>query len=242
MPFTFSHPALVLPLTYLPRHWFSLTGLVIGSLTPDFEYFLRMRIRSDYSHTIVGLLWFDLPLGLVLAFIFHNIVRNSLVDNMPIILKSRCFAFKQFDWNRYFRKNWLIVIISVLIGALSHVLWDSFTHDDGYFVRRFPELATSISLLGIQVPIVKILQHVSSFIGAIVIAFAIYKLPVQKENLPSARLMYWLLLLGLMLFIVALRFLSGLQFQQYGNVIVSAIAAGLIAFIIVPLVIETKSD
>ncbi|MNL67064.1 hypothetical protein D3C87_1916200 [compost metagenome] len=91
-------------------------------------------------------------------------------------------------------------------------------------------------------PIVKILQHVSSFIGAIVIAFAIYKLPVQKENLPSARLMYWLVVLGLMLFIVALRFLSGLQFQQYGNLIVSAIAAGLIAFIIVPLVIETKSD
>jgi len=54
--------------------------------------------------------------------------------------------------------------------------------------------------------------------------------------------MYWLVVLGLMLFIVALRFLSGLQFQQYGNVIVSVIAAGLIAFIIVPLVIETKSD
>ncbi|WP_113654854.1 DUF4184 family protein, partial [Pedobacter namyangjuensis] len=30
MPFTFSHPAIVLPLTYLPKKWFSLTGLVIG--------------------------------------------------------------------------------------------------------------------------------------------------------------------------------------------------------------------
>lgn len=27
MPFTFSHPAIVLPLTFLPRQWFSLTGL-----------------------------------------------------------------------------------------------------------------------------------------------------------------------------------------------------------------------
>ncbi|MFN7593668.1 MAG: DUF4184 family protein, partial [Bacteroidota bacterium] len=25
MPFTFSHPAIVLPLTFLPRQWFSLT-------------------------------------------------------------------------------------------------------------------------------------------------------------------------------------------------------------------------
>ena len=27
MPFTFSHPAIVLPLTYLPKQWVSLTGL-----------------------------------------------------------------------------------------------------------------------------------------------------------------------------------------------------------------------
>ncbi|WP_262496247.1 DUF4184 family protein [Flavobacterium piscis] len=39
MPFTFSHPAIILPLKYLPKNWISLTGLIIGSLTPDFEYF-----------------------------------------------------------------------------------------------------------------------------------------------------------------------------------------------------------
>ena len=95
MPFTFSHPAIVLPLTYFPKKWFSLTGLVIGSLTPDFEYFLRMRIKSNYSHTIDGLFWFDLPLGLLLAFIFHDIVRNSLFDNLPTFFKSRFSAFRQ---------------------------------------------------------------------------------------------------------------------------------------------------
>jgi hypothetical protein len=46
MPFTFLHPAIVLPLTYLPRQWFSLTGLVIGSLTSDFEYVLRVNDKS----------------------------------------------------------------------------------------------------------------------------------------------------------------------------------------------------
>src|SRR6188768_3414024 len=99
MPFTFSHPAIILPLTCLPRKWFSLTGLVIGSLTPDFEYFLRMKIQGHYSHTISGIFCFDLPLGILLAFIFHNVVRNSLFDNLPTILKSRLLAFKHFDWN-----------------------------------------------------------------------------------------------------------------------------------------------
>ena len=39
MPFTFSHPAIVLPLTFLRRQWFSLTGLAVGSLTRDVKYF-----------------------------------------------------------------------------------------------------------------------------------------------------------------------------------------------------------
>lgn len=71
MPFTFSHPAIILPLTSSKRQWFSATGLVIGSMTPDFEYFIRMKVQSDFSHTLPGLLWFDLPLGLLLSFIYN---------------------------------------------------------------------------------------------------------------------------------------------------------------------------
>nr|WP_237421370.1 DUF4184 family protein [Flavobacterium sp. HBTb2-11-1] len=70
MPFTFSHPAIILPLRYLPKSWFSITALTIGSLTPDFEYFLRMKVKSDYSHTLDGIFWFDLPLALLLTFLF----------------------------------------------------------------------------------------------------------------------------------------------------------------------------
>ena len=105
MPFTFSHPAIVLPLKFLPKRWFSLTALVIGSLTPDFEYFIRMKVQSDFSHTFLGIFWFYLPLGILLAFIFHNTVRNSLFDNIPMSLKSRLNRFNEFNWNRYFMSN-----------------------------------------------------------------------------------------------------------------------------------------
>ena len=81
MPFTFSHPAIILPLNYLSKKWFSITGLVIGSLSPDFEYFIRMKIESNYSHTFWGIFYFDLPLGIMLTFIFHNIVKNELFEN-----------------------------------------------------------------------------------------------------------------------------------------------------------------
>ena len=47
MPFTFSHPAIVLPFS---KKWFSLTALVTGSIIPDFEYFFKMKGHSDYGH------------------------------------------------------------------------------------------------------------------------------------------------------------------------------------------------
>jgi hypothetical protein len=240
MPFTFSHPAIVLPLTFLPRKWFSLTGLVIGSLTPDFEYFLRMRTESNYSHTIGGLFWFDLPLGLLLAFIFHNIVRNSLFDNLPTQIKSRFSAFRQFNWNGHFKRNWFIVTISILIGAASHIFWDSFTHEHGYFVQTIPALQNSVDFLGGQIPILKILQHSSTLLGGLVIAFAIYRLPTNNTEKENINLKYWTILVGLTLTIIAVRLLSGLQLKQYGNVIVTSISAGLISLIITPWLTKTK--
>ena len=242
MPFTFSHPAIVLPLTFLPRQWVSLTGLVIGSLTPDFEYFLRMRIKSNYSHTIDGLFWFDLPLGLFLAFIFHNLVRASLFNNLPTFLKSRFLTFKQFDWNRHFKRNRLIVTISILIGAASHIFWDSFTHDHGYFVQTISALQNSVDFLGRQIPILKILQHSSTLLGGLVIAFAIYKLPTNKTENENINLKYWAILAGLTLTIITVRLLSGLDIKQYGNVIVTAISAGLISLTITPWLTKTKEE
>jgi hypothetical protein len=204
MPFTFSHPAIILPLTYLPRNWFSLTGLVIGSLTPDFEYFLRMRVKSNYSHTLEAIFWFDLPLGLLLAFIFHNIVRDSLFDNLPTFFKSRFYTFRQFEWNRFFYKNWLVVIISILIGSASHLFWDSFTHEHGYFVETIPSLTNTIDIFGRQIPIFKILQHSSTIIGGLVIALAFYKLPTEKSVNKKINLKYWTIFAGLTLTIISI--------------------------------------
>lgn len=242
MPFTFSHPAIVLPFTFLPSKWFSLTGLVIGSLVPDFEYFLRMRILSRYSHTIDGLFWFDLPLGLLLAFIFHNMVRESLFDNLPLFLKSRFATFRGFNWNNYFKKNWWVVIISILIGAASHILWDSFTHDHGYFTIVIPTLTNSVEFMGVQVQVLKILQHSSTLIGGIVIAIVIYQWPTNDLYKGKVNSKYWLTVAVLILIITILRLLSGLEICRFGNVIVTLISAVLISIILTPVLLRKSNS
>lgn len=231
MPFTFSHPAAIIPLTFLPRRWFSLTGLIIGSLTPDFEYFLRLKIKSYYSHTIDGLFWFNLPLGLLLAFIFHNIVRDSLFSNLPTTLKTRFSPYRQFDWNNHFKRNKLVVIFSILLGAASHLLWDSFTHDQGYFVQTIPALQNSVDFMGRKIPILKMLQHGSTLLGGLVIAFAIYKMPTSKIEHENVSIKYWAILAGLTLTLISVRLFIGLEFRQYGNFIVTVISAVLTSLI-----------
>lgn len=236
MPFTFSHPALVLPLTYLPRHWLSLTGLVIGSLTPDFEYFLRMRIQSDYSHTIAGLFWLDLPLGILLTLLYHNIARDGLIKNLPFNLKSRLFRYTQFDWISHFKAHWLVISVSILIGAASHLIWDSFTHEAGYFVSTFPHLLLTIELFGHEIPVFKIFQHGSSLIGGLIVIVALFKLTADLSVSRQTSIRYWFIVMCLTLVIVIIRIVSGLDIKLYGHLIATIISAGLIALTTTPLI------
>lgn len=238
MPFTFSHPAIILPLSYLPKKWISLTALIVGSMTPDFEYFLRMKVQSIYSHTIPGIFWFDLPLGIIITFVFHTMVRNALFLNLPKQIKTRLLTYQTFEWTQYFKCNWIVVIISLLIGIMSHLFWDSFTHHHGYFVEIIPSLKNKVNLFNLQIPIFKILQHSSSLVGGLLIVLAIKKLPVSRIENTKINYKYWQILIIIALIIILFRFLTGLEYYEYGAVIISFISATLIGLIFTPILIN----
>ena len=240
MPFTFSHPALVLPLRHLPDRSYSLTGLIIGSMTPDFEYFLRMNVGSIYSHTFWGIFYFDLPVGIALCFIFHVVVRDQLIDHLPVRLQERFWELKSFNWNKVFKDSWKIVIISLIVGAASHIFWDDFTHPLGYFVKRLSFLRHKIHVMGFQIPVYNIFQGISSLLGGIIVCIFIWRLPKVKIKSIPKKDHYWLFVIAIMIIVMTIRFLIGLTLAKYGNIIVSMIAAFFIAIILVPLFILEK--
>lgn len=233
MPFTFSHPAAVLPLTYLPKRWTSMTGLVIGSLAPDFEYFLRLRVYSSYSHNWTGLFWFDLPLTIILAFVFHLIVRDILIDNLPSFLSRRLLIFKGFNWTRHFKENFLVVIASILFGVATHILWDNFTHEHGQFVQSIDGLQNTFTIAGHSIAVYKLLQHSSTIIGGLIIIYALLQLPTDKNyQRENSIFRFWFLVISISFVVVAGRLLTGLDYKLYGNVIVTAITGGLLGIVI----------
>ncbi|GAA0250852.1 hypothetical protein GCM10010492_58880 [Saccharothrix mutabilis subsp. mutabilis] len=62
MPFTFAHPAAVLPLRR--RLWSP--GPVTGSVAPDLAYHLPVPGGADLTHSVLGVVGVDLLLGLAL--------------------------------------------------------------------------------------------------------------------------------------------------------------------------------
>ena len=242
MPFTFSHPAAILPLRNLPPKYYSMTGLVIGSMTPDFEYFLRMNVGSIYSHSFWGLFYFDLPVGIGICFVFHNIVRNTFVDHLPKMIKERFWDLKAFDWNSAFKQNWPVIIISIWIGAASHIIWDDFTHPLGYFVTKSSLLKHKIQLTRHGIPVYNILQILSSLIGGLIVLNFIWRMPKTKIQTVNNKDLYWVFVSIIVVTIMLVRFFDGLTIEKYSNVIVSIISSFFIALILTPFLRYSNSS
>jgi hypothetical protein len=236
MPFTLSHPAIVLPLA-IKKLRLSATGLIIGSITPDFEYFIRMRDWSRYSHTWSGFFWFDLPVGVILCFIYHLLVRNSLFDNLPVFLKQRVIIYKKFNWIEYFKKNWIIVCISVLIGVLSHILWDAFTHESQLIVQKDPELSALMKVGSINLAGYKFLQLASSLAGLAIIIAAFFSL--KKHPCPDKKIdyKYWAIVVLIIVVIMFMRLIKGIHYDFLRRIIIAAITSTILALILTPMIL-----
>ena len=232
MPFTFSHPAIVLPLKNTVGKKLSMTGLIIGSLTPDFEYFFRMKPYSEFSHTLLGALWFDVPLGLALCFLFHQIIKKPFIQNLPFILQRKLNHVLECNWALLFKQNWLFIVISLIIGAYSHILWDSFTHNNAFFVNL---LNLDQTVGETSIPIYKLLQHGSTLIGGIYIFRYIWNLNDAIINPVKPKLNYWIGIVLITIIILGIRFLTGLSISDYGSVIVSGITAMMVGTIIMSI-------
>jgi hypothetical protein len=243
MPFTFSHPAIVLPLIKA-RLNLSATALIIGSMIPDFEYFIRMKDRSTYSHTLTGVFWFDIPLALLVCFIYHLIVRNSLFDNLPSFLKDRFSVYKRFDWSKYFLRHWAIVLVSIIIGAVSHILWDGVTHNTMFFVNK-ADLSTMMKIGTINLAGYKFLQLASTIAGGLAVIYSIFAL--RRIHQPKTKIdyRYWILVWFITFSVFFLRFYKlGFHlyyFRYYRLVTVTFISSLMIALILTPFFLS-KGD
>jgi hypothetical protein len=119
-----SHQALVLPLKIAAPRWTSGTALVLGSMAPDVEYFLRGYPTSTISHTWVGQLVFCLPVTVALYWVVTRIVAEPAAAHLPDGGALRLRDFALLRQQPAGARHWGIVASSAVIGSSSHVVLD----------------------------------------------------------------------------------------------------------------------
>ncbi|WP_195573003.1 DUF4184 family protein [Paenibacillus sp. 1001270B_150601_E10] len=234
MPFTFAHPAYALPIQRLSKRYVSMTGIILGSMAPDFEYFIALEPYQHIGHTLKGLLLEALPLSVLLAFLFHRIVKQELAHHLPSIwqLDQRAAALMSKDrWSLRSHREWIRFLLSVAIGFYSHVAIDAFTHASGAVVVRSTWLQGSV----FGIPVYKYMQHGLSLLGlaflGIWLLHVLSRVQVGhygRKVSPQQKFMYWALVLLTAIIVWGLKMLLTESHNIIGITVVASMSGGLL--------------
>ncbi|MBV9624331.1 MAG: DUF4184 family protein [Acidobacteria bacterium] len=166
MPFTPAHAAAAL---LFRRTRLVLSAVVIGTLAPDFEYFLRFQPDGRFGHTVLGALCLTLPSALVVLWMFHAILKRPTARLLPDAVQRR--LENQLDEFRFGGAGrFFLIVASIVVGISTHIFWDSFTHSGSWWPRHstFLQQHVPFPLLGRET-LFRVLQHLSTIAGLAVV-------------------------------------------------------------------------
>lgn len=248
MPFTVSHALYALPLRYIRIGFLSTTGLVLGSMSPDMEYFIRLEPYRSIGHTWQGLWLQALPLSITIGLLFHFVVKVPLAGHLPAggQFNSRCLALFQREqlvtW-----QAWLGFVLSVILGFITHILLDQFTHAHSNFTPYLPWI-WSTELLGL--PLYKLLQYGLSLLGllglAAVLGYSLLRIkpePMQDQVLQRSvkqKFMFWLIVIITAVATTAAKLLLATSGNTIGILAVAPITGTLLGIIIASLLVRIQ--
>ena len=139
MPFTPTHIAAVLPIAWLLRWRVSLSALAIGSMVCDVAVFFPGMFSYWVMHSVTGIFTHCLPMGLAIFFGFHWFIKRPLCALLPNQLGCRLTPWvERMPQVRF--QDLILIGVCVVVGAGTHVLWDSFTHYQRWGTNQFPVL------------------------------------------------------------------------------------------------------
>ena len=76
---------------------------------------------------------------------------------------------------------WVFAALALIVGVWTHLLWDSFTHPEGWMVRRVAALSAPVTFGSYSGPLCHLLQYLSSVFGLIVMAIWYWRLPAPPR-------------------------------------------------------------
>jgi hypothetical protein len=226
VPFTLSHPAVVLPLR---RIGLPLSALVAGSMAPDLPMFLPGHRGYDRMHSPLGIVTYDVVIALGGLVGWFYLLRDPLADLTPYV-RRRVPAR-----GRLSRRGWAFAPLAAAIGAATHVGWDLGTHKGRWLTTHVALLHNDLG----PMPGYKWAQFGSGVVGgAIVIGYAVARLrrqPVIDRPSVVRRPLVWFVLPplgGLVLGLVAFARASSWEVRASDAAVTAIQAGGVLATVV----------
>ncbi|MEU2668307.1 DUF4184 family protein [Streptomyces sp. NPDC007164] len=173
MPFTLSHAAAVLPgmrRDGTARGPLFASALVAGSFAPDMTYYADTAIPGamefgQVTHSVWGVFTVDVLITAAVVALWL-LLREPLVALLPAGWQGRVHAFVRGRRGARGVREAGGFVVSAMIGAATHVVWDAFTHHDRWGVRLVPVLDGSVG----GFPVFQLVQYGSSAVALAVLA------------------------------------------------------------------------
>jgi len=184
----------------------------------------------------------NLPLCILFAVVYMNILEDGLIQLLPSFLAKKWPRFGR-NVKTYAIAEWLNFVFWTMVGMLTHLGWDGFTHSSGVFVSYLPVLRTQVDIGTIQVPVFKLIQHVSTGVGLLVM-FIYLLLRPKRMRMPQdccKKLHLRLVFFGIIITIALIRrliFGAPASLQNYGEWIVSLMTYSFISWSILSVIIK----
>lgn len=209
MPFTPSHALVALPFIRTPL---VPAAIAIGAMTPDLPLFLRgVGLDYGFTHDVANIAW-TAVVAFALFLVWRVVLRPGVGELLPLAISRRlprdwsttgAAAVRAAVLGMPRRPLYPVLLaVSLVLGVLSHIVWDLFTHEGRGGVAAFPVLDEMWGPLTGY----KWLQHGSSILGLVGIGvWMLLRLDRAEErddvvrSVPAAvRLAWWISLPALL--------------------------------------------
>ncbi|MFE0377487.1 DUF4184 family protein [Streptomyces inhibens] len=157
MPFTLSHAAAVLPAIRrngAARGPLVASALVAGSFAPDMTYYADTLVPGamefgEVTHSLFGVLTVDVLFTVALVGGWL-LLREPLLELLPRAWRGRVRAFAHGrPWKPRGPRELAALaggfLLSAVLGATTHVVWDAFTHPGRWGTRLIPGLDRTVA-------------------------------------------------------------------------------------------------
>ncbi len=211
-------------------------------MVPDFEFLFLLRESDYWGHLWPGVVLLNIPLAIICSFIFHGLIRNTLILHLPQFLQQRFSGFLSFNFTTYFKKHFVVFLCCVAAGIFSHLFLDAFTHYDGAAARLFSFLRYKEKITGLYLPVYFILQLGTSAAGALYIWWYVMQLSKEKSLPGNGRLfLYWLTFIFLIALVLFIRFTADTTHNTHEDIIIAATGSLLYALLLVSILFTLKT-